>query len=220
MPFVYSNSLTKNPTGFAKQLPLYPGQKEGTVNLGGSMYIQQHLLECCGLVGLSYFGVNSFHSFAEEAEYVEYLYGQTMLPGHIIYAITDRQSDTIPVNTTYEKRPGDGSKAVAEHKILLKCGAKMIAEFPNLNHGPAKIQIYLVNIRDAKGIYLDMNGKALKEDPTVKKEEPKKDEVVEVRTTKPRAKKVGSNINLDLNEGALSEVVNKYAAVAAKGESW
>lgn len=110
--------------------------------------IQPDIFNCCGLASMYSFGRQTFIDFNQKAEYLAGLH--RLLPKHILYAITDRQEST-----------------AQEHLLFLEIGAEKVAEFPNLTHGPALIQLWVVSTKDAIGIYLDIAGTALVEKPEV-----------------------------------------------------
>lgn len=105
----------------------------------------------CGLGLMQRFNtVNMFSSFADKALFMSLLYKELYTCGHVIYAITNNQ----------ESNP--------LHRALLEIGSTKIAEFPNLYHGPAYINVFLVNIRNCDGWFCDKYGEPFTEQPKQK----------------------------------------------------
>lgn len=137
----------------------------------GYSYIQPGIsvvsttMSCCGLgtiagfyqspfTGESIYGKDgALVKFQNRAKFLEAFCGRWWSPGHFIYVLEPTQLRS------------------ELHQLFLEIGATKIAEFPNLTHGPAILQMFLVNVREATGKYLDDNRKALTEPPKPKEPE-------------------------------------------------
>lgn len=137
---------------------------KGSPNWAGGIRTYGNLLNCCGLGAIQGFSTPlAFQTWKDEAEFVSLLYRTYYTNGHMLYCLASYQLNT------------------NAHKALLNIGAKQVAEFPNLTHGPSILSLWLVNVRDACGRYCNKYGEPYDE-------KPKDDsEVDDVRANKPSA---------------------------------
>ncbi len=99
-------------------------------------------MNSCGVASIQGFN-NTYpepHTFPLKADLIATLYRECYNAGHTIYALASNQ--------LYHPL----------HLALKEMGATQIAEFPNLFHGPERMSIWLVNIRDAVGMYCNEYG--------------------------------------------------------------
>lgn len=105
-------------------------------------------LNCCGIASIQGFsGLVPSSEFASLADIVATLYRECYSPGHVIYCLSSQLSHPI-------------------HLALKEIGSAQIAGFPNIFHGPERLSLWLVNIRDAVGKYCDIYGEPYLEPST------------------------------------------------------
>jgi hypothetical protein len=105
--------------------------------------LSDYIFNCCGLVGLE--GMSPSLDTEDWPEWIAGLYRFARARGHIMYCLTSGQERV----------------RAARHEALLSIGSRKLGEFPNLNHGPNMLQIWVVNIREAVNIYVDTQGNVL-----------------------------------------------------------
>lgn len=107
-----------------------------------------YFLGCCGMGGLENFNyVPQLNSWENEAGFMAAIYRYLYEKGTVVYVLTHTQLE------------------LKAHQLLLQVGAKEVAVFPNMFHGPNMIHLFMVNIRNICGRYCDKYGKAYAEPP-------------------------------------------------------
>lgn len=122
------------------------------------MRVAANPFSCCGLATLSAFGAAPLTpTFADQAAYLSAL---------SINCGSGKQHVVFVVNPS--------NKFTPDFKLLVKAGAKKIAEFPNLQpgHEGYLLEIWLWNPNDAIGIFFSKDRVAFTEDPSIQKVTP------------------------------------------------
>lgn len=132
---------------YGSTAPVKPDSYGYTYPAVGNCILPSQLFNCCGLSSMSSFGKFVLRTFEDKAEYLAGLWVNTSKT--ILYAISGSQSRQIGM----------------EHALFVEIGAKLLAEFPNRTHSSSGIQLWLVDLTNAKGKYLSDKGAALKEAP-------------------------------------------------------
>lgn len=132
----------------------YPETHAAAIGMG--IHGIQGAMGCCGLVTLQHFGYmtssyirdGELDKWETKASFLTELYKAMYHRGYLMYVITGTQEATNPA-----------------HKWFLELGARRMAEFPNIFHGPSMMGVWLVNIRNAAGRVCDKYGEMYDEPP-------------------------------------------------------
>jgi hypothetical protein len=102
----------------------------------------------CGVGIFQSFGILQIdNTFEDKAAFLSMVVKKYYTCGNVLYVLTNHQlNDSV-------------------HLLLQEIGSKELTRFNNLYHGPRKLHVFHVNVRNAIGRYVDNNGDPLKEPP-------------------------------------------------------